>query len=46
MLLGFKIFGAIVGFYAAAKLGGIAIEWLGEIFEALSPRRYKNKDMD
>ena len=41
MMLFLKIFGAIVGIWAAFKLAGIAIGWLDMLFDTLKPKDYK-----
>lgn len=34
-----KIAGAIIGFYAAIKIGGVGIAWTRELFDRMKPPR-------
>lgn len=43
MLIGFEIFGTILCFWAAGRLFRIAFGWLNEIFNELSPKRFKQR---
>lgn len=44
MMLGLKIFVTAVCVYASIRFSGIAIEWLKEICDGLSPRNRRKND--